>query len=379
MSDRRRPSDREPLPNRQPLLDRKPRRRAALSALAALALAGAAACSGSSAGDEPTAQAATAPGKTSYPLAFRNCGQKVTFTRPPQRVLILNGTSVAESESFVLLGLQKHVLANAQSYGVSDDPSMVAAVKALPTRGLTMNKNFDVPAEQVLAAKPDLVVSTWSGGFDAKRGHATREQLAAAGITTLVNPVNCAYGKPGASEAEKRAYERISIESSHEFLALLGRVFDVQHKAAAVSADLRRRVGAVRARVAGRPARKVLIVYPGMSMMNAAGLPAVMTGRITDEVIAAAGGVNAFAGRSRDVTSTLTKEQLATARVDVVAVGAFTPSEDPAAQARTLFAEYPQWQASKTRTYTAIADGAFLGPLNAWAVEKLAKVVHPDG
>ncbi|KAB2375085.1 ABC transporter substrate-binding protein [Actinomadura montaniterrae] len=360
------------------MFEGKPSRRAALCALAAGALLGAAACSGSPAGeasDVPTG----APGKTTYPLTIRNCGQKVTFTGPPRRVLILNGTSVAESESFVLLGLQGHVLANAQSYGVSDDPSMVAAVKALPTGGLTMNRNFEVPAEQVLAARPDLVISTWSGGFDAKRGLATREQLAAAGINTLVNPVNCAYGKPSASAAEKRAYERISIASSYDFLALLGRVFDVQRKAADVSAALRRRVDAVRARVAGKPARKVLIVYPGMSMMNAAGLPAVMTGRITDEVIRAAGGVNAFAGRSRDVTATLTKEQLAMAQVDVLAVGAFTPSEDPAAEARKLFAEYPQWQASKTGSYATVADGAFLGPLNAWAVEKLAKAVHGNG
>ncbi|MBT2214197.1 ABC transporter substrate-binding protein [Actinomadura sp. NEAU-AAG7] len=354
-------------------------RKAALSALTACALLGAAACAGDSGGEATAVKLDGAPGATSYPLSFDNCGQKVSFTRPPGRVLILNGTSVAESESFVMLGLQRHVLANAQSYGVSDDPSMVAAIKAMPNGGLTMNKNFEVPAEQVLAAKPDLVISTWSGGFDAKRGLATREQLAAAGITTLVNPVNCAYGKTGASRAEKRAYEGISIDSSHEFLRLLGLVFDVQRRAAEVTADLRRRVQAVRTRVAGRPPRKVLIVYPGMSMMNASGLPAVMTGRITDEVISAAGGVNAFAGRSRDVTSTLTKEQLAVADVDVVAVGVFTPSEKPAEEAKRLFAEYPQWRASKTGTYTTLADGAFLGPLNAWAVERLAKVVHPDG
>jgi iron complex transport system substrate-binding protein len=355
-----------------------PFRRGALCALTAVTLLGTAACSGPTAGEASDA-ASGAPGRTSYPLTVRNCGQKVTFTGPPRRVLILNGTSVAESESFVLLGLQGHVLANAQSYGVSDDPSMAAAVKALPTGGLTMNRAFEVPAEQVLAARPDLVVSTWSGGFDAGRGLATREQLAAAGVNTIVNPVNCAYGKPDASAEERRAYERISIESSYDFLALLGRIFDVQRKAADVSAALRRRVDAVRARVAAGPRKKVLVVYPGMSMMNASGLPAVMTGRITDEVVAAAGGVNAFAGRSRDVTATLTREQLAAAEVDVLAVGAFTPSEDPAAQARRLFAEYPQWRASKTGAYTVVADGAFLGPLNAWAVEKLAGAVRGNG
>ncbi|MBO2449422.1 ABC transporter substrate-binding protein [Actinomadura barringtoniae] len=345
-----------------------------LPSIAALALT-AAACGTSANGTSSTAPAT--PAKTAYPLTISNCGQKVTFKEPPKRVLILNGTSVAEVESFVVLGLQRHVLANAQSYGVSDDPAMVAAIKAMPTGGLKMNKNFEVPAEQVLAAKPDLVVSYWSGGFDPKKGLATRGQLAAAGINTLVNPVNCAFGKPEASPAEKRAYANVSIASSQEFIRLLGQIFDVQHKAAQVAGDLRRRLDAVRARTAGRPPKKVLIAYPGMSMMNANGLPAVWTGRVADEVVEAAGGTNSFGGQPSEAVSSINKEQLAAAQVDVLVVGAFQPSENPAEQARKLFAEYPQWKASRTGTYTTVADGVFLGPLNAVAAEKLAKVVQP--
>ncbi|MFC4909677.1 ABC transporter substrate-binding protein [Actinomadura gamaensis] len=351
--------------------------RRTLAAVTAAVL-GAAGCAGTTSA-APDGGVPSTPGRTAYPFTLDNCGQKVTFKRPPQRVLILNGTSVAESESFVLLGLQGRVLANAQSYGVSDDPSMTARVAALPKRGLTMNRNFEVPAEQSLATKPDLVISTWTGGFDAKRGLATRAQFAAAGANTLVNPVNCALGKPDATPAEKKAYAGVSIESSREFLMLLGRIFDVQYKAAQVAGDLRKRVDDVRRAVAGRPVKKVLLAYPGMAMMNANGLPAVMTGRITDDVIRAAGGVNAFAGRDRDTTRTLNKEQLASAQVDVLVVGVFTPKEDPAAEARALFAAYPQWRASQTRTSTTVSDGAFLGPLNAWAVEKIAKAVHGVG
>ncbi|WUH98773.1 ABC transporter substrate-binding protein [Spirillospora sp. NBC_00431] len=340
---------------------------------------GAAACGDDSPGAVSAPASATGPAaRTSYPLSFDNCGTKVTFARPPQRVLILNGTSVGEVESFLMLGLEKHVLANAQTYGVSDDPSMIGRIRALPTGGLTMNKNFDVPAEQVLKLKPDLVVSTWSGGFDAKRGHATREQLAAAGITTLVNPVNCANGKPDATEAEKRAYKNQSINSSFEFMALLGRIFDVQRRALDVVSGLRGRVEAVRARTAGKPARKVVIAYPGMAMMNANGLPAVMTGGVYDDVIRAAGGINVFSGRGEDATRTLNKEQLATAQVDVLVVGLFTPGENGGTEAARLFAAYPQWKASKTRTYTVVSDSVYLGPLNALGVEKISKVLHPD-
>ncbi|WP_433436186.1 ABC transporter substrate-binding protein [Nonomuraea sp. CA-141351] len=353
----------------------RPLRRLLAVALVALT---AAACGDPEGVSGAPAAAVTAPaGRTGYPLTFDNCGMRVTFQRPPQRVLILNGTSVGEVESFILLGLDKTVLANAQSYGVSDDPSMIEKIKALPTGGLTMNKNFDVPAEQVLKLKPDLVVSTWSGGFDAKKGFATREQLAAAGITSLVNPVNCAMGKPEATPEEQRAFRNQSINSSLEFISLLGRVFDVQERALDLIGKLRARVEAVRTRVGGLPAKKVLIAYPGMAMMNANGLPAVMTGGIYDDVIKAAGGVNAFAGQTADATRTLNKEQLATAQVDVLVVGLFTPEEKGDEEAAKLFAAYPQWAAAKSKTYTVVSDGVYLGPLNASAVEKISKVVHP--
>jgi predicted anti-sigma-YlaC factor YlaD len=45
------------------------------------------------------------------------------------------------------------ILANSQSYGVSHDPSMVDRVPAVPTGGLTLNENFEVPREQVLAPR----------------------------------------------------------------------------------------------------------------------------------------------------------------------------------------------------------------------------------
>ena len=319
-----------------------------------------------------------APARTTYPLTVDNCGTRQTFTKPPERVLILNGTSVGEVESFILLGLEKSVLANGQSYGVSDDPSMIAKIAALPKGGLTMNKNFDVPAEQALALKPDLVVSTWSGGFDSTKGFASREQVAKGGSATLVNPVNCAFGKPDATQTEKDVYAKAGIQSSFDFLTLLGQVFDVQQRATEVMTGLRDRVDAVQAKVGGAEAKKVLVVFPGMSMMNENGLPAVMTGGIYDDVIRAAGGVNTFAGQSSDSTRTINAEQLAAADVDVLVVGAFTPHEKAEVEAADLMKKFPQWKASKTKTFTTTADGIYLGPLNAWSVEKIAKAAHPD-
>jgi iron complex transport system substrate-binding protein len=103
----------------------------------------------------------------------------MTFEKAPSRVLLLNGASVGEVESFVTLGIQDRIVANSQSYGVSDDPSMVDKVKAVPTGGLKLNENFEVPREQVLALKPDLLraglrgtVGTVDRGDEARRDPA---------------------------------------------------------------------------------------------------------------------------------------------------------------------------------------------------------------
>jgi iron complex transport system substrate-binding protein len=331
-------------------------------------------------GMTPAARRA-APATTSYPLTIENCGRRITFDKPPERVLIMNGVSVGEVQTYVLLGLQSRILANAQRVTMSDDPTMVAQVAKLPTGGAGWNKNFDVPAERTLELKPDLVVSTWSGGFNADSGFATRDQLAAAGINSYVNPVDCAYGTPEPSAADQAAYDHQSITSTFDFILQTGVIFDRQRKAADLVAKLEDRIKAVTARVAGEDRKKVLLTYPGMAMMSSGKLPAVFSGGIYDDIIRTAGGENAFpSGKPNpELTSNLNAEALASAEVDVLVIGLSDPSERTrvAQLADQLFQQYPQWQASKTRTYTTVSDGAFLGPANAYAVEKIADAAHP--
>ncbi len=309
---------------------------------------------------------------TVYPLTIDNCGRKVTFDAPPKRVVLLNGTSVAEVESFVMLGIQDHILANSQSYGVSDDPSLVDKVKAIPTANLKLNENFEVPREQVLALEPDLVISTWAGGFDDKVGSVTRDQLDAAGIKSFVTPSNCANGDTGARPEDKERYGKQSIESSFELLLSLGEIFDVQQRAADHVNKSRADIAAIQQAVAGKERKHVLVVYPGMSMMNNNGLPAVFGGGIYDDIVGRAGGVNPFAGKTNTQLAEINAEALAAAPVDVLVIGLFRPGEKPEAMAQELFAKFPYWQASKTKKFTTVSDSFYLGPINAIAVRKIA-------
>lgn len=356
-------------------------RRVSVAMTAIAVLTGSAACGASnSAGSAqltPTSIAPSATAKaTAYPLTIDNCGRKVTFDRAPSRVVLLNGTSVAEVESFITLGIQDRILANSQSYGVSDDPSMVDRIRAIPSGGLKLNQNFEVPREQVLALKPDLVVSTWAGGFDEKIGSVTRDQLDAAGVKSFVTPVNCAYGDPNASPQDKARYQAQSVESSFELLLRLGEIFDVRQRAADYVNQARGQLAAIQQKMAGQQRKNVLVAYPGMAMMNNNGLPAIFGGGVYDDIVSRAGGANPFAGKTTSQLAEINAEALASAQVDVLVIGLFQPGEKPDVMAQDLFAKFPGWQASKTKTYTSVSDSFYLGPLNTVAVRKIADAAH---
>ncbi|MGW8848389.1 ABC transporter substrate-binding protein [Streptomyces xiamenensis] len=346
---------------------------------AALCLLGLTAACSNGTTDPDTTATPTAQGpasRTAYPLTIDNCGHPITFEEPPSRVLLLNGTSVAEVESFIALGLEDRILANSQSYGVSDDPEMVERIAALPTGGLSLNENFEVPREQVLALEPDLVISTWAGGFDAATGSATRDQLDAAGINSLVTPVNCAYGDPAARPEDQQRYDAQSVESSFELLYALAEIFDVPDRAAAHVERTRAELADIAEAVEGVEPVSVLVVYPGMAMMNNNGLPAVFAGGLFDDIVERAGGVNVFAGRTGPELADINVEALATADVDVLVIGLFEEDEDGERYARDLFERFPSWNASRTGTYTTVSDSFYLGPLNALAVARIADAAH---
>ncbi len=326
----------------------------------------------------PSTSGPTGSTSTVYPLTIDNCGYKLTFDAPPKRVLILNGTSVAEVQSFIALGLEGSILANSQSYGQSDIDGMVEKIAALPTGGLTLNENFEVPREQVLKLEPDLVVSTWAGGFSETMGSATREELESVGIKSWVTPVNCAYGADNPRPVDQERYDNQTYLESFEMLRELGVIFDVQERAEAFIADAQARIDAVAQPTGQR--KSVLLAYPGMSMMNNNGVPQVFAGPFTDSVIEAAGGVNSFDGlKSFSQSSEINAEALAAAQVDVLAVGVFLPAEDPNKYRADMFKSFPQWAAAQHDSWTSIAETFYLGPYNYVGIEKLAKAIAAVG
>ncbi len=165
--------------------------------------------------------------------------------------------------------------------GVSEHSDFPEAAGAVPRVG-----GLEVDPEKVAALRPDLVLAVAEGN-----GRGAVEALAAAGLPVAVVPSG-------------------SLDAVLESIRIVGDRLGRSAEATALSDSLSRRRAAVRARVAGRPRpRTLLVVWPAPP--QAAG-----GGTFLDDVLSEAGADNLV--RDRKGWPLLSKEYLATAQVDLL-------------------------------------------------------------
>ncbi|MFJ4966506.1 ABC transporter substrate-binding protein [Streptomyces sp. NPDC088729] len=300
-----------------------------------------------------------------YPVTLENCGVKQTFTKAPSRVVVMNGASVAEVSTLLALGLKDRIVVNQQSYGRSEVPGRADAIKALPKGGIELNDAFDIPREAMLGQSPDLVLSTTAYGFDAKNGFATRDQLKAVGANTYISPQGC-----------DQDTSRMTIEDSRTLLRDLGKVFGVSDRAEKLIAASDKRIAEISAKVEGEEKPDVMVLFSNMTM-GGNDFSSVVAKGIYNDILARAGGANAFESASTTSFADLSKEKVAAADVDALVVISYN-DPDPTAYAEKLLKEFPQWSAAKNDAYVVLSDSIYLGPSNDVAVEKIARTLHPD-
>jgi iron complex transport system substrate-binding protein len=336
------------------------------TALAAALCLLTAACGDSSDNDkasDKTTEAAAS--KAGYPVTLENCGESETFKKAPSRVVVMNGASVAEVSTLLSLGLQDKIIANQQSYGMSEVAGRAAAIKKLPNGNVKLNDAYDIPREAMLGLRPELVLSTTSYGFDEKNGFATRDQLKQVGAGTYVSPQGC-----------DQDTSKMTIADSYTLLRDMGKVFNVSDRAEKLIAASEKNIAAVSAKVKGEKTPKVMVLFSNMSM-GGNDFSSVVAKGIYNDILAKAGGSNAFEKASKTSFADLSKEKVAATDVDALVVIGYN-DPNPAAYARKLLKEFPQWPAAKNNTYVTLSDSMYLGPSNDLAVEKIAKTLHPD-
>ncbi|WP_417579610.1 putative F420-0 ABC transporter substrate-binding protein [Pelagibacterium sp.] len=149
---------------------------------------------------------------TDYPLTLVNCGTAVTFDAPPERVVAIKSTA---TELLLALGLADRIV------GVGFQDGAVPDGWA-PETPLTVLADRVPSQEVVLEAEPDLVYGGWESSFAAD-GAGTRDSLHALGVATYVAPTACRSGA---------APEKLSFEDVFDQISEMGRIFDVEDRAA---------------------------------------------------------------------------------------------------------------------------------------------------
>jgi iron complex transport system substrate-binding protein len=331
-------------------------------AIVALCLATTACATATTAAD-PTSGAPTA----GYPVTITNCGKEYTFTQAPSRVVVMNGGSVAEVSTLLELGLGDKILANAQSYGASEVPGRADAIAKLPTGDIQLNDMMDIPREAMIGLAPDFVISTYDGGFRAEAGFATRDDLAQVGANTYAPASSC--GEVGTVSGTP------SIEDSYQLLRDFGKIFGVSEKADDVIEKSKARIADVQDKIGDLPKKKAMLIIPGMAMGGA--FSSVGGNAIWNDIMAKGGVENVFAGATKDMFANLSAEQVAKADIEALVVVNYM-SEDPEADAKKLFDQFPQWDAAKDNRFVVLSDSIYLSPNNDLAVEQIAKAVHPE-
>ncbi|ATL25631.1 ABC transporter substrate-binding protein [Streptomyces formicae] len=340
---------------------------AAVAAVIALSLT--AACGGEAGGagsdGDGLGGRTDAAARSGYPVKIENCGTTQVFNEAPSRVVVTDGASVAEVSTLLALGLGDKIVANQQSYGASEVPGRVEAIKELPTGGVKRNDAFGVPRESMIGLRPDLVLSTTSYGFDPKNGFANRDELRDVGARSYISPQGC-----------HDENSKLTIEDSYRLLRDMGRIFHVSDRAEKIIAASRKRIAAIASKVKGKKKPKVMMLFTNMSM-GSNDFSSVVAKGIYNDILGKAGAVNAFADASKTSFADLSKEKVAATDVDALVVIAYQ-DPNPAAYAEKLLKEFPQWPAAKNHTYVTLSDSIYLSPDNDRAVERLAKKLHPE-
>ncbi|MEV1012042.1 ABC transporter substrate-binding protein [Streptomyces sp. NPDC049881] len=324
----------------------------------------AAGCGGQGADSGENAAASAGPA-AGYPVTIDNCGVEQTFERAPERVVVMNGASVAEVSSLVALGVGDRIVANQQTYGMSEVEGRAEEIAALPTGDVEPNEAYDVPREAMLGLRPDFVMSTTAYGFDPVNGFASRDDLAGIGARSYVSPEGCDQDQ-----------SRMTIDDSYTLLRELGAVFGVGDRAEELIAESEARVAEVAERVEGEETPRVMVVFSNM-VMGANEFSSVAANGIWNDILAEAGGTNAFADVTDGAFADLSAETVAATPVDALVVISYN-DPDAADYAESLLEEFPQWPAAQNDTYTILSDSIYLGPSNDLAVERIARMLHPD-
>lgn len=177
---------------------------------------------------------------TQYPLTIENCGQKVTFTKAPEKIV-----SIGQGMTEVLfsLGLADKIAGTAVWVGpvLPQYADVNSSIKRLADN--------DPSFESVVGQEPDLVAAEYEWHVGAQGSVGKREQFSALGINTYVAPTDC-VAKINTDGGDGVRKELFTMDLVYQEIGQLSEIFDIKDRGDALIAALKKREAAAVASVA---------------------------------------------------------------------------------------------------------------------------------
>ena len=270
-------------------------------------------------------------------------GLAIVCAEGPARIV---STSPSITETLFALGLGSRVV------GVSTFCRYPAEVATLPKVGTFLRPD----AEVIARLRPDLVI-VHAGPHDVPR------QLMAVGVRSIT-------------------VDRGTLPSVYSSIRAIGAAAGAGDRAERLVAELQRRLQQVRAAVAGRAPKKVLLLV-GRRAGTLTDLIAVGRGSYLSDLVDVAGGVNVVGGDGLPEYPHISMESVIRLAPDVI-VDAGDMGDTPADRARRYTATMQLWNGQKNVTAVRahgvhpVTSDAFVvpGPRVVEVAETLAAWLH---
>jgi iron complex transport system substrate-binding protein len=271
----------------------------------------------------------------------------VNFPEAPRRAVSLSHFS---AEMMLALGLERQ-MAGAAWMDNEPLPELKAAFDTIPL----LSDRYP-SRELLLDAEPDFVTG-WTSAFSDK--NFPPSFLEQNGIPFYLPRVE---------------YSGANMDSVYEDFTLLGKIFRVESKAAAVVMDMRSKIEAISKKTAALPALAVFVYDSGDTAPYTAG------DALPSELIRLAGGKNIYGGESKKWLS-VQWESVVEQNPDWIIVMQYSSDEDAPKKIDFLKTN------AATRGMDAVKNNHIFvmgladltgGPRNPAAVEAMAKHFHPE-
>ncbi|HDU8663561.1 ABC transporter substrate-binding protein [Serratia liquefaciens] len=297
-------------------------------------------------------------GASGFPVTVDNCGQPLTFERPPQRAIIQD---INMSQMAFALQLQPSIVGVTGISGwyknIPEFTQQQGTIPELAAKYPTI--------ENLLAASPDLFFAGWNYGL---RGEVTPQALAKFNIKTLVLSESCIH--------VDNHRPRASMDLLYDDMIRLGKVFGKQEQAEKLVACWQRQVADIHRKIATQKPVRVFLYDSGEEKPYTSGAYAMPTA-----IIEAAGATNVMDTLNTSWVNT-NWESVAATEPEFIILVDYQAEPTDSIDARQLFLEqHPlmkQTPAVVHHRYLKLKYQALTpGPVNIEAIHKLAQALYP--